>query len=523
MTCFGVLFSLSPVASKGFVSSLVKSLLFFLLLNVLAANAQTLSGVEQGIKPYGSYEGGDIDSVSMANGSLTLKIPLISYPQRGGKLHVGYSLYYSNPWLQPWASNCNDYTKHCDETGYDLVYYANPAGYGYVNPNGATFGTAMAAANDSVPSVGVVFESPNSNLVKYYTLTEPDGAVHDLGEVVVDGYAQYRSVDATGYLFVGTNSQYLNLGNLWDRHGNLYETTNGLASAEFQDSNGNQVTESATGWNDTMGRAIPGAPTSTTNLANCPASATTASVWSPPGPNGGTSQYKYCWATINISFTAPDCTSNLYCSPTSTTANEMVGLVLPNLTAWTFAYDSFGDITNITFPTGGSISYTWTYLYGLCVAPQFIDPASQYATQLWPYRRAVTSRTVNANDGTGSHTWTYVPSMTQANGSQEITGSFQTVVTDPLGNATVHSETALGGTCSIYETETQKYNGSTSGPVMQTVSTTYNYGSGGGTAGFGDVVINVVPYQITTTDGTSGQASQVVKTYDSGSNSPVLG
>jgi hypothetical protein len=40
------------------------------------AYAQDLAGLEQGIKPYGSYHGGDIDSISMVNGNLALNIPL---------------------------------------------------------------------------------------------------------------------------------------------------------------------------------------------------------------------------------------------------------------------------------------------------------------------------------------------------------------------------------------------------------------------------------------------------------------
>jgi len=44
---------------------------------------QDSPNMEQGIKPYGSYHGGDLDSVNLLNGNLTLHIPLISYPQRG--------------------------------------------------------------------------------------------------------------------------------------------------------------------------------------------------------------------------------------------------------------------------------------------------------------------------------------------------------------------------------------------------------------------------------------------------------
>ena len=75
MTCFGVVPSISVLTSKRFVAFLLQSLFILLLLNVVAANAQG-SG-QDGITPYAAYHGGDIDSISMANGSLVLHIPLI--------------------------------------------------------------------------------------------------------------------------------------------------------------------------------------------------------------------------------------------------------------------------------------------------------------------------------------------------------------------------------------------------------------------------------------------------------------
>lgn len=38
---------------------------------------------EQGLKPYDSWHGGDLDSVSMTTGGLALHVPLVSFPQRG--------------------------------------------------------------------------------------------------------------------------------------------------------------------------------------------------------------------------------------------------------------------------------------------------------------------------------------------------------------------------------------------------------------------------------------------------------
>ena len=61
----------------------------------LACIAQTNPNLETGIKPYGSYDGGSFDSVSLTNGNLSLNIPIFDYPQRGG-LKATVRLIYNN-------------------------------------------------------------------------------------------------------------------------------------------------------------------------------------------------------------------------------------------------------------------------------------------------------------------------------------------------------------------------------------------------------------------------------------------
>jgi hypothetical protein len=104
MARFGVV--LCPLSDNGFAAdalhfakrlvriplNLLILLSSLLALNPIPASAQDLAGLEQGIKPYGAYNGGDIDSISMVNGKLTLHISLISYPRRCGNLHAGFSV-----------------------------------------------------------------------------------------------------------------------------------------------------------------------------------------------------------------------------------------------------------------------------------------------------------------------------------------------------------------------------------------------------------------------------------------------
>jgi hypothetical protein len=63
---------------------------------VPVAIAQTTSDFTSGLTPYQAYHGGDIDSVNMATGSPNLHIPLISFPQRGGRLGLTFALNYNS-------------------------------------------------------------------------------------------------------------------------------------------------------------------------------------------------------------------------------------------------------------------------------------------------------------------------------------------------------------------------------------------------------------------------------------------
>src|SRR5258708_8046376 len=69
-------------------------ILAIILAGSFSAVAQTNVNEEQGMKPYDSWHGGDLDSVSLTNGGLNLHIPLLAYPQRGS-LDLSFGLRYS--------------------------------------------------------------------------------------------------------------------------------------------------------------------------------------------------------------------------------------------------------------------------------------------------------------------------------------------------------------------------------------------------------------------------------------------
>lgn len=131
----------------------------------------------------------------------------------------------------------------------------------------------------------------------------------------------------------------------------------------------------------------------------------------------------------------------------------------------------------VRFPTGGSISYVWQNSQYRCT----YDTSSQVGRQ-------VTSRSMDANDGTGAHTWNYA----------WATNGTSATVTDPLGNDTVNTITGLGNTCSLFVTESQIYQGSHSGgTLLKTVTTNYAYGENPYVLPRAIVVSYAVPTQAT--------------------------
>ena len=63
---------------------------------VRIGSAQNTPDVAKGFSPFAEYVPSEIDNVNPANGNLFLKIPLVSFPQRGGNLRLDYYIYYND-------------------------------------------------------------------------------------------------------------------------------------------------------------------------------------------------------------------------------------------------------------------------------------------------------------------------------------------------------------------------------------------------------------------------------------------
>jgi RHS repeat-associated protein len=444
--------------------------------------------LEMGYKPYNTFHAGDIDSINMTNGNPTVRIPLVSYPQRGD-LRLNLAIAY-------------------DHTGFaaEYVCYINSCNYiWYQEPNGPFLyddQTFQLLKNGLLcPIPGSCSRGDNVTVYVGQRGDESQQEMVDLGNGIS------RSTNAAG-LWGSDNTN----PTVIDRDGIRYQQVG--SSPVREDRNGNQISGIVSsfpgvgsGLTDTVGRQIPSA-VATSDFTGCTGSLSivSASVINFPAPNGGADPIKFCYVNVAVFTNFQPSNDNVQLNKT---VLMLQSVVLANGTAWTFEYSdrdpgdsqgvNYGDLTKITFPTDGTISYTWGFKN--CAGSQ---------TQ---QRRGVLSRTVNANDGTSSHTWTYnygyVPNQYN-----------YTVRTDPLLNDTFFS--MFGSSCSQYVATTQHYQGSrTQGTLKKTVSTTYN-STPDPLAEYKSMssLVNVVPVTVTTT-WPGGKVSQVQTDYnDPGFNDP---
>ncbi len=304
--------------------------------------AQTDSPFEMGLKPYGSYHGGDIDVVNLNNGKVDLHAPLFSYPQRG-KLHMGFTLRYSNPAAGIFCTYKDPRTGNCARISVGSGYLRK---YGSVNAAGvrahlgSQFGYALAAVWHNA-SHQCLF-SRVCGWERYHRLST--------------GSTAGETIDATGMHFDSSTQMVI------DSEGIRYN----LSSGTVEDPNGNEITKTSTGWNDSLNRAIAAPPTIsylngtitggtvTTDYSKCSGTQTTvaAANWNIPGPAGGTTTVEFCWARFSVSVgTTQGITQGF-----SGLLYMLQSLVLPNNTTWTFEYDGGGNLSSLTLPTGGTIS-----------------------------------------------------------------------------------------------------------------------------------------------------------------------
>src|SRR5262249_37608645 len=144
------------------------------------------------------------------------------------------------------------------------------------------------------------------------------GNSHQLGGSPTSPTPVYpaHSLDATGLLRLDASTLVM-------PNGTRYSYANGFGNNGFggikpgsvTNANGNKITITSSGWNDTIGRLIPGTANLTTSnpqvqpgvptadLSTCPTGTSSAMVWNIPGVagvNNGVRTFKFCYSMVTL-------------------------------------------------------------------------------------------------------------------------------------------------------------------------------------------------------------------------------
>ena len=180
--------------------------LFSLSLQIHAQTSTTSGAAaleDMGLKPYGAYHGGEIDTVSLSNGNLFAKIPLFSVPQRGA-LPLSYSLYYNVHHAKSYKTLCTKFEQDTeDNCNTTFVWQGSLVGHvssssGFQLKNEVGFGGALGptetynfqictgALTSSEYAAGTGHCTPASTDYHYMIFGDSTGATH-LGAEVARG------------------------------------------------------------------------------------------------------------------------------------------------------------------------------------------------------------------------------------------------------------------------------------------------------------------------------------------------
>ncbi len=252
-----------------------------------SAPAQQEPNLEQGLRPHGSYQGGNIDAVNLSNGNVTVKTDLWRVPQRGGKLDLDYFWMYNN---KSFFVN-----ETCDVNGVCTDFWDSRG-------VGVAIGNSLNVAYSSeYQVVGIGGNGEPSLWDAFATVSTPDGGTHKIANFVhstgcsapCPTVAGGRAADGSGWLLTSQGQLFDGTGVL---HPNAFNAstptqdlnypqwwlTAALQAGAAEDPNGNLIT-----YIDTMGRTIP-VPSATADYSGCtgPYPITYAILYPFPGLGG---------------------------------------------------------------------------------------------------------------------------------------------------------------------------------------------------------------------------------------------
>jgi YD repeat-containing protein len=425
-----------------------------LLLVALPSAAQ----VQTGTPPFGSFGGGP-DIINLANLNAHLNIPVLSKAGRGLPFNF-YLTYDSSVWY-PVTSGSTKFWEPVTNWGW---------GGSEVNVGNVvkTLFSASGGTCGALPHLGIT-----STMTYTWTYIDGFGTPHPFGPTSTvysnsctggstTGFTGAQALDDSGYALSVNGSTVVSL---YSSDGSLINTTAG----SIEDRNGNEITKSGGVFTDTLGTTVltvagSGTPTSPVTYAYTPPNTASAKC----GTTAGFACYtvNYTQYTVATNFGVSGITEF------GATSEPLVSsIALPDGSQYSFFYEVTpsiptsgactplantyseycvtGRLASVTFPTGGTIYYSYTGGNN-GVLP---DGSAATLSRVTP-------------DGT----WVYA----QVKG----TGAYSTTtITDPSSGANQTVIEFQG----IYETVREVYQGSSAGggTLLRTWFTCYNGNTSG--------------------------------------------
>lgn len=412
--------------------------LAILISGLLFCAEAAFAQVATGTPPFGSFSGGP-DVVNNANLNVHISIPVVAKTGRG--LPFTYTLSYDSSVWYPVTSGSNQVWTPVSNWGWrgitevETGYITYSGGQASCFENGTTH-YFMVYGNwvyhDSFGSrhpYSFVVSNASTNGCSH-------GPPYSASETSLDGSGYTISASATPSATVKSRSALSVLAPLQSPSGNGSAT----------DRNGNKITAtvtSNTNFTDTLGT------TALTVSGNGTESSPRTLTYT--GPQGSVSaRMNYTTTSVKTSF---GCGDN-YVEYGPTNVDLVTSITLPDSTSYGITYEPTpgdatkvtGRIKSITFPTGGTITYTYTG-----GSSGHITCADGSASG---FDRAVSP----------GGTWTYAHT--------ESGTAWTTTLTKPNSEVTVFNFQQVSAKPDAYETERQIKD--SAGNVLETVDTCYN-------------------------------------------------
>jgi RHS repeat-associated protein len=395
------------------------------------------NGDDTGFPSYGAFVSSSIDTVNLLNQGLILRIPFLSRKARG--FDLSYSSQYESKY---WVVDVSQVP--VAGTALFTTYYhwrpdnVNGLWGGVTNTGGGIgyteqmYSLAPCPYDDSDPPTVLV----RSNWV----YVGPDNTKYQLpirktyGVTGLPGcWAGFESDNLIGHTDQGhvqvdlTNSvnsiQNPNAGIIITRDDG---TQISLSNFAQKDTNGNFITSTN---QDTLGRSLFANITGT----NVPGEA----AYQYYDSNGTLQSILVDTTTLNITTAFPTTSYDQYHQVLQYSGGLGVvsKITLANGLSYSFSYidpstgqvNPFGEVMQVTLPTGGTIKYKWATVAQADAGPNVQNPLFNASID----SRVLVEKDVS-EDGSTERVWTY------SNGT----------ATDPLGNKEIHQSFSNGG-CSV--------------------------------------------------------------------------